>query len=107
MKVSKNPSHYATIDVTSLFIACSFDLPDLIPHHAAGGVIQADYINKKGRTALQVAVEHGSCGVVSSLLADRLIHITEEVFKAAAGNRESGEEVMTLLLDRRGADVPI
>ena len=33
--------------------------------------------------------------------------ITEEVVKAAAGNEESGKEVMTLLLEQRGADVMI
>jgi len=33
--------------------------------------------------------------------------ITEEVFKAAAGNRRNGKEVMMLLLEKRGADVVI
>ena len=29
------------------------------------------------------------------------------VFQAAAGNGSNGQEIMTLLLDRRGGDVPI
>jgi hypothetical protein len=33
------------------------------------------------------------------------IQITEEVLKAAAGNLGLGREAMTLLLNRRGADV--
>ncbi|KAF2195107.1 hypothetical protein K469DRAFT_544121, partial [Zopfia rhizophila CBS 207.26] len=33
--------------------------------------------------------------------------ITKKVVKAAAGNNRSGKDVMTLLLDRRGADVQI
>lgn len=33
--------------------------------------------------------------------------IIEEVAIEAAGNGRSGKEVITLLLDRRGADVPI
>jgi hypothetical protein len=33
--------------------------------------------------------------------------ITKGVVKAAVGNWESGKEIITLLLDRRGGDVPI
>jgi hypothetical protein len=36
-----------------------------------------------------------------------VILITEEIVKAAAGNKWNGKEVMTLLLDRRGRDVQI
>ena len=43
-----------------------------------------------------------------TLLLDRCgadIQITEEVVKAVIGNRGNRKEVMTLLLDRREADV--
>jgi hypothetical protein len=48
-------------------------------------------------------------GVVALLLDRRGagIIITEEVVKAAAGNKDNGKEVMTLLRDRLGADLLI
>ena len=35
------------------------------------------------------------------------VQITEKVVKAATGNGENGKEMMTQLLDRRGADLRI
>ena len=64
-------------------------------------------MNTQGRTPLEVAVKSGSCGVISILLNIEFTIISKDVVKAAAGNEESGKEVMTLLLEQRGADVMI
>ena len=43
-----------------------------------------------------------------TLLLDRLgndVHITGDVVKAAAKNEESGKEILTPLLERRGYDM--
>jgi len=52
-------------------------------------------------------VTHGSCEVVSVLINNKRTLIEEHVVKAAAGNEETGKEVMMLLLEQRGADVVI
>jgi hypothetical protein len=64
-------------------------------------------VNSQWQTALYVAVKHGSCKVISILINNKLMVIAEEVVKAAAGNWDSGEEVMTLLLEQRGGDMVI
>ncbi|ERF76578.1 hypothetical protein EPUS_05851 [Endocarpon pusillum Z07020] len=58
---------------------------------------------------LSTTAEHFDKEVIALLLDRRGadIHITEEVVKAAAGNSESGEQVMKIFLNRRGADVQI
>lgn len=87
-----------------LFIACCFDLQEFVRE-------ETDFtkypVNIRGQTALHVAVNHGSCKVISILIKNKLIAIEEEVVKAAAGNWQSGKEVMALLLEQRGADVVI
>lgn len=91
----------------ALFVACCFDFSEVIGNLVAGQIAHADFNNSNGLTPLHVAVDHSSCKVISILISHKLTRITEEVVKAAAGNEENGEEVMTLLLDRRGADVQI
>ena len=92
---------------TAVFLACSFDFAEVITDQLAKGIFLADYINKTGLAALHVAVKHGSCGVISVLITNKLTEITEKVVEAAAGIEDSGTEVMRLLLDRRGDDVKI
>jgi ankyrin repeat protein len=92
---------------TPVFLACSFDFPEVITDQVARGIFRADYTNSKGLTALDIAVKYGSCGVVSVLLTDKAIQITDKVIEAAAANPESGKEVMMLLLDRRGDEIKI
>jgi hypothetical protein len=91
----------------TLFVACSFDFSEILQNLVAGQIVQADIINSKGLTALQVAVNYGSCEAILILISNRLTQITEDVAKAAAENWDSGKEVMTLLLQRRRADVPV
>jgi hypothetical protein len=55
---------------------------------------------------LEQAVLPGHLKVVSALL-DLGVKIAIKVVMAAAGNDESGKEVMTLLFDRRGEQVVI
>ncbi|KFY32484.1 hypothetical protein V493_00153, partial [Pseudogymnoascus sp. VKM F-4281 (FW-2241)] len=92
---------------TPLFIACSFDFPEIVESQISRGLRQADFVNSKGLTALHVAVKHSSCGAILVLLTYGFTKITDDVVKAAAGNWRSGKEVMALLLDRRGDDVHI
>ena len=88
----------------ALFIASCFNLQEAasIPTHA-GGYIQ----NSRSRGLLEVAATHGSCDVISELIKYKHTKIRKEVVKAAAGNEGNGKEVMTLLLEQRGADVVI
>ena len=88
----------------ALFVASCFDLQEIARIRANFG---ENIVNTQGRTPLEIAVKYGSCDVVSILLKNKLTIISEEVVKAAAGNFENGKEVMTLLLEQRGADVMI
>jgi len=50
------------------------------------------------------------CKEIITLLLDRRgddVPITEEVVKAAAGNKMCGKEIIAFLLDRGGGNVPI
>ncbi|KFY17970.1 hypothetical protein V492_00220, partial [Pseudogymnoascus sp. VKM F-4246] len=90
-----------------LFIACSFDFPELVPNQISRGILQANFVNSQRLTALHVAVKHSSCGAILALITNGFIEITENVVEAATGNERSGKEVVTLLLDQRGDDVRI
>jgi hypothetical protein len=94
---------------TGLLVACAFDLEELAKVTVDESCQSVQCTNKMGQNPLLVAVRNGSCASLTVLLElDRnYIQITEEVVEAAAGNEYSGEQVMTLLLDRRGADIQI
>jgi ankyrin repeat protein len=118
-RIQKRPVDYITYELhekleetkaasaTPVFLACSFDFPEVITGQVARGIFRADDTNSKGLTALHVAVKYGSCGVVSVLLTDEAIQITDKVIEAARANPESGKEVMILLLNRLGEEVKI
>lgn len=89
-----------------VFLACSFDFPEVIADQITRKGFRADYTNGKGHTALQVAVRFGSCEVITVMLNDGTAQITEEVVRIAARS-DRGKQVMELLLDRRGAEVKI
>jgi ankyrin repeat protein len=91
----------------ALFLACSFDFPEVFADQAAKGSFRADFVNSNGRTAFQVAVRHNSYKVVSIFISDKLTQITKEVVKEAAGSWDGGKDTMMLLLERRGADIQI
>ncbi|KAH8653142.1 hypothetical protein BGZ60DRAFT_533332 [Tricladium varicosporioides] len=88
----------------SLFIACCFDLPEIV--RLQMNVVNS-LVNVRGKAALYIAVQYTSCKVISILINDKLMVIAEEVLKAAAGNEKSGKELMRLLLEQRGTDVVI
>ena len=88
----------------ALFVASCFDLQEIARIRANFG---DNIVNTQSRTSFEIAVKYGSCDVVSILLKNKLTIISEEVVKAAAGNSGNGKEVMTLLLEQRGADVMI
>jgi hypothetical protein len=44
------------VSATALFLACSFDFPEVIADQFTREIFQADYTNSNGLTALQVAV---------------------------------------------------
>jgi hypothetical protein len=87
-----------------VFLACSFDFPEVIADQISRKGFRADYTNGKGHTALQV--KFGSCEVITVMLNDGTAQITEEVVRMAARSYR-GKEVMELLLDRRGDEVKI
>jgi Ankyrin repeats (3 copies) len=59
-------------------------------------------------TALEVVTTTGHLEVIQAFLRCRdEVKITEAVVKAAAGNKEIGEAVMALLLDKRGDEIKI
>ncbi|KIM92814.1 hypothetical protein OIDMADRAFT_107066 [Oidiodendron maius Zn] len=92
---------------TAVFLACSFDFSEVITDQITKGSFRANYANSDGYTALLIAVKHGSRGVISVLLMNEHIQVTEEVVKTAAENSSSGKDVIKLLLDRRGDEVKI
>jgi hypothetical protein len=49
------------------------------------------------RYFLQVAVRYRNCNIVSILMEDELTATTEEVMKAAAGNRKSRKRVIKII----------
>jgi hypothetical protein len=49
------------------------------------------------RYFLQVAVRYRNCNIVSILIEDEFTATTEEVIKAAAGNRKSGKNVIKII----------
>jgi ankyrin repeat protein len=51
---------------TTFFFACSFDFSEVIRNMVARQIVLADYINNNGLSALEVAVNHGSCEVIQS-----------------------------------------
>jgi len=71
--------------VTTLFLACSFDFPEVIADQATRGIFQADHTNNGEITALQVAVKYGSCEVLSVFVTDDHTQITYEVVKKPQG----------------------
>ena len=92
---------------TAVFLACSFDFPEVIEDQLAKGMFLADYINRIGYRVLYVAVKHGSCGVILVLITNKLTEITEEVIKVVIENKYSGKKVMRLFLNRLNNDVKI
>jgi hypothetical protein len=88
----------------AFFIACCFDFQEMARTQTDFG---KDKVNSQGLTGLHVAVTYGSCKVVLILINNKTTEIGEEVVKAAAGNERNGKEVMTLLLEQRGADVVV
>ncbi|KAH7112398.1 vegetative incompatibility protein HET-E-1 [Dactylonectria macrodidyma] len=84
------------------YVSCSDDR-----HHKAEELIRlVDCVDASGVTPLECAASSGYPTVVSVLL-DLGGTVTTRVAHAAAGNWENGKEVMGLLLDRRGDDIPI
>jgi ankyrin repeat protein len=78
-------------------------------YHKAGKITWfdiSDSIDSAGVTPLEQAAQSRYSEVVSVLL-DLGGKLTTPVLKAAAGNSESGKEVMALLLDRRGDQITI
>jgi hypothetical protein len=64
-------------------------------------------IQRNARKILEVSL---NAGALSSVFGDSRaegIDIAEDVVEAVAGNWKNDKEVMTLLLDRRGADIHI
>ncbi|KAK7575405.1 hypothetical protein V3481_017365 [Fusarium oxysporum f. sp. vasinfectum] len=87
------------------FIACAFDIPELLEWDK--GFAISELRNKHNQTCEEVAAAAGSSEVLGRLLTVNSPRVTESVVEAAAGNTESGEEVMKLLLDRCGDRVPV
>ncbi|KAH6970504.1 hypothetical protein BKA56DRAFT_678495 [Ilyonectria sp. MPI-CAGE-AT-0026] len=76
-------------------------------HDKPGELIRlVDCVDTSGVTPLECAASSGYPTVVSVLL-DLGGNVTARVAHAAAGNYRNGKEVMALLLDRRGDDIPV
>ena len=96
-----------TFPPSALFVSCSFDFPEVVERRFLRGVSYSTVVNQTGRTALHVAARHGSLAVLSVLINQCDVKITDEVMKEAVRNIKSAKETMTLFLDLGGGDVKI
>jgi predicted Fe-Mo cluster-binding NifX family protein len=94
---------------SGLFVCCVFDFDEQIEVILEGKPPGMLYMNSHGQSHLQVAASNGCCATLERLIARYCSNaqIPVEVVIVAAGNYRNGKEVMALLLDRQGADIPI
>ncbi len=77
---------------------------DIITNKRADINIRSGYY----RTTFYTAITKGYLEMLGILLEpNNKVEITEEMVKAAAGNEESGETIVQLLLEKYGDDVKI
>ncbi|KAL5085380.1 hypothetical protein Trisim1_010606 [Trichoderma cf. simile WF8] len=68
--------------------------------------VDLDCIDSDNRTPIELAVKWGSISVISKFL-DLGAVVNERVLAASAGNWRNGDEIMTLLFDRREDQITI
>ncbi|KAJ4186933.1 hypothetical protein NW759_016926 [Fusarium solani] len=91
-----------------LLVVCAYDLSGVLSPGQWRQLAQKRPRNKEGATHQEVAVRYGSGDILKWHFNNGILfEVTKEVVKAAAGNEESGEKVMALLLDKCGADIQI
>ena len=88
-----------------IFVACCFDFPEVIASQDLDNLLRVGFAGIRNHTALMVAVRSGSCKVIAALLANENMHVEDRVVEEAASNRESGGDVMRLLLDARDVKI--
>ncbi|KAK2667987.1 NWD NACHT-NTPase, N-terminal [Fusarium oxysporum f. sp. vasinfectum] len=87
------------------FIACAFNIFEFLEWGKEYAIGQLR--NEDNQTCEEVAAAAGSIDALQRLLIINSPRVTYSVVKAAASNEGNGKEVMTLLLDRLGDQVPV
>ena len=83
-------------------VASAFNLSEWIEHLLGAAKSERE----TGTDCMTVAARHGNCEALLQLIRMN-VSLSPETMLAAAGNYRSGKEVITLLLDRRGAQITI
>jgi hypothetical protein len=91
----------------TIFLACCFDFREVVADSIASGAFCPSYINSQHRTALDTAIRHGSCGVLSEILAHTSIRITQKQLREAAASGYNAKAMMSLLLSKQGNEIRI
>lgn len=90
-----------------LFAACAYDFCGVLSPEQ-WRMAQKQYTNKAGETPQEVALRHGSGGILEwQSRSDSSFEVTEEFIEIAAGNRVHGETVIALLLSYRAETIEI
>jgi hypothetical protein len=92
-----------------LFVAASFDFPEIIERSCGMSREWVRLRNESGNDMIGVCALNGSCNVLNLLLEQggQEVQISEDLVKAAAGNAKNRIEVVALLLEKRGEEVYI
>ena len=98
----------ASCPVITYFVACAFDLPELLEDLGNLHTWPLESINLHGRLPHVVSTNVGSCAALEYLLNNfqESLQVLEEMVITAA-HSESNKEMMELLLDQRGDRIKV
>ncbi|RAO68956.1 uncharacterized protein BHQ10_004968 [Talaromyces amestolkiae] len=91
-----------------LFLACIFDFFEVLEVLKAEWMKSGHFLNAQNRTLFDVSVSYGNCGSLKFLLdAASNMNVSENLVETAAWSESNGEEIMRILLDKRGRKIQI
>ncbi|KAK4087020.1 hypothetical protein Purlil1_8539 [Purpureocillium lilacinum] len=104
LKLQAAMSHTPSV----LLVVCAYDLTGVLDPGQWRQLARKGPRNKGVGTHQEVAVRYGSVDIIEWHFNNGIhFEVTEEIVKAAAGNEESGEKVMAVLLDKCEAKIQI
>ncbi|OBS15059.1 hypothetical protein FPOA_14076 [Fusarium poae] len=91
-----------------LLVICVYDLFGVLSPGQWRQLAQNRPRNKHGETHQEVAVRYGNGGILEWHFNNGIpFEVNEKVLERAAGNIESGKEILALLFDKRGDEIQI